>query len=89
MGKKKPVKLWKNKSIFWDLEYWMDLDVRNCKDVMHIEKNVCDIILGTLLNIKGKKSMDTGKVRPLLDAHLKKDEKYEYRTGVMNYRVKN
>jgi hypothetical protein len=56
---------------------------------MHIEKNVCDIILGTLLNIKGKKSMDTGKVRPLLDAHLKKDEKYEYRTGVMNYRVKN
>ena len=24
-------------------------------DVMHVEKNVCDSIIGTLLNIKGKK----------------------------------
>lgn len=28
--------------------------LRHNLDVMHIEKNVCDSILGTLLNIKGK-----------------------------------
>ena len=28
--------------------------IRNNLDVMHIEKNVCDNILGTLLNIEGK-----------------------------------
>lgn len=30
------------------------LILRHNLDVMHIEKNVCDSILGTLLNIKGK-----------------------------------
>lgn len=45
---------WKKKSIFWSLPYWKDLDVRHCIDVMHIEKNVCDSVLGLLLNIKGK-----------------------------------
>ncbi|GAU44823.1 hypothetical protein TSUD_400420 [Trifolium subterraneum] len=30
------------------------LDVRHCIDVMHVEKNVCDSVIGTLLNIKGK-----------------------------------
>ena len=45
---------WKKKSIFWDLPYWRDLDVRHCIDVMHLERNVCDSLIGTLLNIKGK-----------------------------------
>ncbi|XP_062010496.1 uncharacterized protein LOC133726869 [Rosa rugosa] len=30
------------------------LPVRHCLDVMHIEKNVCDSLIGTLLNIPGK-----------------------------------
>ena len=30
------------------------LDVRHCIDVMHVEKNVCDSLVGTLLNINGK-----------------------------------
>ena len=42
------------KSILFDLPYWRILDVRHCIDVMHVEKNVCDSIIGTLLNIKGK-----------------------------------
>ena len=42
------------KSIFFDLPCWFDLDVRHCIDVMHVEKNVCDSLIGTLLNIKGK-----------------------------------
>ncbi|KAL6199770.1 hypothetical protein ACLB2K_029553 [Fragaria x ananassa] len=45
---------WKKKSIFFELEYWKFLPVRHCLDVMHIEKNVCDSLLGTLLNVPGK-----------------------------------
>ena len=30
------------------------LYVRDCLDVMHVEKNVCDSLVGPLLNIKGK-----------------------------------
>ncbi|XP_062010312.1 uncharacterized protein LOC133726719 [Rosa rugosa] len=45
---------WKKKSIFFDLPYWKELYVRHCLDVMHIEKNVCESIIGTLLNIPGK-----------------------------------
>ena len=46
--------IWKKRSIFFDLPYWCDLHVRHCLDVMHVEKNVCDSLVGTLLNIKGK-----------------------------------
>ena len=46
--------LWKKESVFWKLPYWKDLQVRHCLDVMHIEKNVCDAVLGTLMNIPGK-----------------------------------
>ncbi|XP_004305381.1 PREDICTED: uncharacterized protein LOC101300470 [Fragaria vesca subsp. vesca] len=45
---------WKKKSVFFELEYWKFLPVRHNLDVMHIEKNCCDAILGTLLNIPGK-----------------------------------
>ncbi|KAL4020803.1 hypothetical protein IC575_019590 [Cucumis melo] len=45
---------WKKKSIFFELEYWKFLDVRHCLDVMHIEKNVCANLIGTLLDIPGK-----------------------------------
>ena len=38
----------------FDLPYWFDLDVRHCIDVMHVEKNVCDSVIRTLLNIQGK-----------------------------------
>jgi len=46
--------IWKKSSIFFDLPYLCDLHVRHCLDVMHVEKNVCDSLIGTLLNIKGK-----------------------------------
>ena len=45
---------WKKKSIFYHLDYWKYLLVHNQLDVMHIEKNVCESIYGTLLNIPGK-----------------------------------
>jgi len=46
--------MWKKRSIFFDLPYWSDLHVRHCLDIMQVEKNVYDILLDTLLNIKGK-----------------------------------
>ena len=45
---------WKKKSIFFELPYWKTLVLRHNLDVMHIEKNVFDNILGTLLNLDGK-----------------------------------
>jgi hypothetical protein len=53
---------WKKRSIFFDLPYWSSLEVRHCLDVMHIEKNVCESLVGTLLNISGK-SKDGLKAR--------------------------
>lgn len=76
LHKVKPKKgvLWKKVSIFWDLPYWKHLSVRHCLDVMHIEKNVCDSLIGTLLNIPGKtkdgasvrRDMKANNIRPKL-----------------------
>jgi hypothetical protein len=40
--------IWKKKSIFCELEYWKDLEVRSLIDVMHVTKNVCVNLLGFL-----------------------------------------
>jgi len=45
---------WSKKSIFFRLPYWDHLLVRHNLDVMHIEKNISESILGTLLGIEGK-----------------------------------
>ncbi|GJZ62007.1 transposon, En/Spm-like protein [Tanacetum coccineum] len=45
---------WKKKSIFFTLPYWKNLLLRHNLDVMHIEKNICDNIVGTLLGQVGK-----------------------------------
>jgi hypothetical protein len=49
-----PNGVWKKKSVFWELPYWLYLDVRHCLDEMHIIKNICESLVGTLLNIQGK-----------------------------------
>ena len=46
--------MFKKKSIFYDLAYWLDLVVRHAINIMHIEKNVCDSLIGMLLDIPGK-----------------------------------
>ncbi|WMV58610.1 hypothetical protein MTR67_051995 [Solanum verrucosum] len=45
---------WKKRSIFFELPYWKHNLLRHNLDVMHIEKNIVDSILGTLLDISGK-----------------------------------
>ena len=53
---------WKKKSVFFQLPYWKDNLIRRNLDVMHIEKNVCDNVLWTLLNVQGR-SKDSLKAR--------------------------
>ncbi|XP_074317203.1 uncharacterized protein LOC141653363 [Silene latifolia] len=60
-------KTWKKKSIFFELPYWDSHLIRHNLDVMHIEKNVCDNVIGTLLNLEGK-SKDNLKARQDLEA---------------------
>lgn len=44
----------RKKVYFFQLPDWKTLMLHHNLDVMHIENNVFDIIIGTLLNIKGK-----------------------------------
>jgi hypothetical protein len=68
---------------FFELPYWSSLLIRHNLDVMHIEKNICGSILGTLLKLDGKckdrknaqLDMEHLRVRP--DQHpVIKDDKY-------------
>ena len=45
---------WKKQSIFFELPYWKDNLLRHNLDVMHIENNVCESVLGTILDLEGK-----------------------------------
>ena len=62
-GKRTEAELnWTKWSIFFKLLYWKQLLFHHNLDVMHIEKNICDNIIGTVLNISEKIKDDT-KVR--------------------------
>nr|GEU68617.1 hypothetical protein [Tanacetum cinerariifolium] len=52
---------WTKRSIFYELKYWSFLTLKHNLDVMHIEKNVLESILNTLL--MNDKSNDTTKAR--------------------------
>ncbi|XP_074369055.1 uncharacterized protein LOC141709057 [Apium graveolens] len=64
---------WKKKSIFFELPYWSNNMVRHNLDVMHIEKNICDKILGTLLNIGGKIKDHLNARQDLEEMGIRKD----------------
>ncbi|XP_042499868.1 uncharacterized protein LOC122078065 [Macadamia integrifolia] len=80
-GKKKQRRLkqpelpynWKKKSIFFDLPYWKDNLVRHNLDVMHIEKNVCDNIVNTLLDQKEKSKDNVNAHLDLRDMKIRLD----------------
>ncbi|XP_028119696.1 uncharacterized protein LOC114317185 [Camellia sinensis] len=57
-----PVLNWAKRSIMFELPYWKTLKLRHNLNVMHIEKNICDNLMGTLLNVDGK-NKDTEKAR--------------------------
>ncbi|KAI5317622.1 hypothetical protein L3X38_037329 [Prunus dulcis] len=45
---------WTHKPMFFELLYWSKLKLRHKLDVMHVEKNVFDTVVGTILDIEGK-----------------------------------
>jgi hypothetical protein len=78
---------YKSRSILWDLLYWCDLELRHNNDVMHLEKNICDNIIGTLLKMpsKTKDSVNARidcvnyKVQDKLQPHDKHSEHYDFK----------
>ncbi|KAL6624425.1 hypothetical protein ACP70R_031746 [Stipagrostis hirtigluma subsp. patula] len=76
--------VWKKKSIFFQLPYWRILTLWHNLDIMHIEKNVCDAFVGTVLNQEGKTKdniksrfdMELMGIRPELHAPPTGDGKY-------------
>ena len=74
MKKKQTVsEIWKKRSIFFYLPYWCKLDVGHCIDVMHIANNVCDSLIGTLMNIKGKIKDDVNARLDLIEMNIWED----------------
>ena len=71
---------WTKKSIFFQLENWHRLLLRHNLDVMHIKKNVYDIVLGTLLSID-RKSKYTEKARLYLTNMKIRKELHLYKVG--------
>jgi hypothetical protein len=55
---------------FFRLLYWKDNLLRHNLDVMHIEKNGMDNILGTILDIKGKTNDDLAARQDLREMGL-------------------
>ncbi|CAN1132472.1 hypothetical protein LINPERHAP2_LOCUS16281 [Linum perenne] len=71
---------WNKRSIFFNLSYWSTLLLRHNLDVMHIEKNICDNVLGTIMNLPGK-TKDTIKSRLDLEQMGLKPELHPIRDG--------
>ncbi|XP_074301486.1 uncharacterized protein LOC141632881 [Silene latifolia] len=70
--------LWNKKSIFFELPYWEHNPLRHNLDVMHIEKNVCDNILGTLLDMD-KSRDDVNARKGLQELGIKEHLWLQYR----------
>ena len=67
------------KKYFLRIRVLAEVKLRHNIDVMHVEKNVCDNIVGTLLNINGK-TKDTNKARlDLADMNIRKNCIYKYK----------
>ena len=69
--------VWKKRSIFFTLPYWEDHVLRHNLDVMHIEKNVVDNIIGTLLKLDETKAnlkahQDLKDMSIISEVHLEK-----------------
>src|SRR3954466_11649485 len=45
------MKVWKTRSVFWELPYWKFLRTPNSLDIMHITKNVCESLVATIINM--------------------------------------
>ncbi|XP_016436993.1 uncharacterized protein LOC107763084 isoform X2 [Nicotiana tabacum] len=85
--KSKGIHNWRKKSIFFKLPYWKNNLIRHNIDVMHIEKNVCDNIIGTLLDMEGKTKDNLNARRDLKEMVIRKDLHPTQRDGKWYYPV--
>ncbi|WVZ02274.1 hypothetical protein V8G54_023080 [Vigna mungo] len=67
------VKQWKKRSIFFELPYWESNLLRHNLDFMHIEKNVFDNIMYTLLNEKPKSKDNLNARKDLKEMGIRQD----------------
>lgn len=67
------LKVWKTRSVFWDLEYWPNHDTPHCLDQMHITKNILESLLGTLMNMPEKTKDGPKAWKDLEDLKTRKD----------------
>ena len=79
-----PTPIWKRRYGLWDLPYWPKLKLRHNLDVMHIDKNILDSILGTLLELEGKNkdtynaSLDLKTLKIRTTLHMKEVDKNKF-----------
>ncbi|XP_042964708.1 uncharacterized protein LOC122298930 [Carya illinoinensis] len=72
--KRRPDELnWTKTNIFFQLPYWSTLKIRHNLDVIHIEKNICDNVLGTLMMIPSKIKYSVNARRVLLLLGIKQE----------------
>ena len=64
---------WNKKSICFDLPYWNTPLLRYNLDMMHIEKNICENILGAISNVKGKTKYTLNSLLDLQEMKIKKE----------------
>ena len=65
---------WHLKASFYDLDYWHTLRLPHNLDVMHIDKNICESILGTLLELEGKNKDTVSAILDLQQLKMWKDQ---------------
>ncbi|KAA0055858.1 CACTA en-spm transposon protein [Cucumis melo var. makuwa] len=71
--KRKRALNWTKRKYFFELPYLLRLLLRHKLDVMYIEKNVYNNLVGTLLNIEGKIKDTTNAQLGLQDMKIRKD----------------
>ena len=87
-------KVFSRKSLLYSLPYWIDLVHPYNLDVMHIEKNICMNLLGTLLDIQGKTKdtvnarLDLEDMGIRLELHLLEKGNEKYSMSPACYRLK-
>ncbi|XP_020245205.1 uncharacterized protein LOC109823335 [Asparagus officinalis] len=72
-GVDKLPKGWSKFSIFFQLPYWQKLKIRHNLDVMHIEKNICDNIVSTLLQDPNKSKDDLRARQDIAALNIQED----------------
>jgi hypothetical protein len=62
------------KCIFFEYwPYWKELDVRHAIDGMHVQKNMFESIIGTMLDVKGKAKEGINSHMDLVNLGIKKE----------------